>query len=68
MEGAAQLWEQLGEAWVAALQRGLRGWECESNSAGPGTQGAGTQPIIRPPPGTEEAERVQDSKDSPAPS
>ena len=47
---------------------GSAGRERESNSAGPGAQGAGTQPRIRPPPGQAEAGRAQDSEDAPAPS
>ena len=38
--------------------------ERESNSAGPGVQGFGIQPRIRPPPGQAEAQRAQDSMDA----
>ena len=46
---------------------GAAGREHEPNSSGPGAQGAGTQPRIRPPPGQAEAGRAQDSEDAPAP-
>ena len=59
--------EQLGGLGGGSAE-GAAGRERESTSAGPGAQGAGTQPRIRPPPGQAEAGRAQDSKDTPTPS
>ena len=58
-------WEQLGGLGGGSSE-GAAGRERESNSAGPGALGAGTQPGIRPPPGQAEAGRAQDSEDAPA--